>query len=614
MKADALPITKLYDTLNKAYVIPNYQRPFAWAKGKAITLLDAVFEDARAGASLTSLGTVLFCEIPGTNANHPFGNNKAGATVAPNTIWEVVDGQQRMTVFALIGYALLRQLEHLVKTSGLAYSPPLEFEMFFATSRTKKGQSVPVLIRDGDNFDTGYCSELAVLLNAFPTNGSWPPPGVGRRLMEAQEAVLEWVRENLKTNDDFVAFSDHFLTKCTIVQVQADDQDTAFAMFEPLNSTSEPLTAFEVFRSKAVRKFNAQFPRTLDLLAYETSSRDEVVKKSNDLIFSMAQAFSGERPRIHFVPLKHYLDGQVAAPFVAEFEAAADFHRSVWLQQICADAWFDDEAKNCVRFLKAMQHDVAVPLLLRYYLSDRAALPDVLRTVVAFFALWRAAYPTNTLPNVYRALLTRGGVDDMSVEGGNPLRSIVALRVYFRQKLLARIGTPQAGQSVSDKWRSETVYLNYEALKTLCRLYIFADIGLSIKANLVPDDPWTSADDVEHIHAVAVLPAPLGLNQIGNLTFLPSVVNKSLQNAVWEEKKEVYELLASSSKVAATSYASGKALPPAVQAFLKDAASPALAHLGPVAAHSTWGDAEINARTDSVLNNAWNLFFDSWLN
>src|SRR5262245_15400744 len=99
MQADALQLMKLYDTLNKAYVIPLYQRPFAWEPRKAIELLDAVLEDAKQGAKLTSLGTLLFCDIPDVKL---FGNGTP-ATVGPNTLWEVVDGQQRLTVFGVIG-------------------------------------------------------------------------------------------------------------------------------------------------------------------------------------------------------------------------------------------------------------------------------------------------------------------------------------------------------------------------------------------------------------------------------------------------------------------------------------------------------------------------------
>jgi hypothetical protein len=598
---------KLYDTLNKAYVIPLYQRPFAWEPRKAIELLDAVLEDAKQGAKLTSLGTLLFCDIPNVK---PFGNGTP-ATVGPNTLWEVVDGQQRLTVFGVVGHALKVRHEQLT-AAGLNYAPSLELEMLYETSRGKKGKTVPVLIRDGDNYDNGFTSDLAKMLESFAGHSPWPA-GIGQRLVDTRKAVAEWVETNLNAAN-FENFCEHFLIRCTIVQVVADDQDTAFTMFEPLNSTSEPLTAFEVYRSKAVRALSAQFPKTELLLAYEETKRDEVITRSNNLIFNMAQTYSGKRPRIHFVPLKHYLDGHVDAAFIAKFEEGADFFRTIWLEQISTAAWFDDEAKNCVRFLKAMSHDIAIPLLLRYYLERPAELPKVLKIVVGFYALWRAAYPTNALPKTYRALLSEGGPHNISVNGGNPLSSVQYLAAYFRTKLSEKIGALEAGQALYDKWRPE-VTLNYEELKTLCRLFIFVEMGATIKSNLVPNDSWTSADDIEHIHAEGLTPAPPSVHKIGNLTFLPGTVNKSLQAAAWDDKREVYKWLAASVKsVAPSVYAgSARAVPKAVRDYLNDVNTPSLAHLGPIAQNVTWGETGIAHRSTQILSSVWNVLHASWL-
>lgn len=607
MDADALQLMKLYDTLNKAYVIPLYQRPFAWEPRKAIELLDAVLQDAQQGEKLTSLGTLLFCDIPDVK---PFGNNTP-ATVGPNTLWEVVDGQQRLTVFSIIGHALKVRHDALT-TAGLVYAPPLEFEMLFETSRSKKGKTVPVLIRDGDNYDIGFGSDLAKMLDSFAGHGAWPA-GVGQRLVDTRKAIVDWVDSNLDAGN-FATFSDYYLTKCTIVQVVADDQDMAFTMFEPLNSTSEPLTAFEVYRSKAVRQLTAQFPKTELLLAYEETKRDDVITRSNTLIFNMAQAHSGERPRIHFVPLKQYLDKHVAAPFIIDFEEAADFFRTIWLEQACTAAWFDDEAKNCVRFLKAMSHDVAIPLLLRYYLTQPNDLAKVLKVVVGFYALWRASYPTNTLPKVYRALLTAGGAEDLSVTGGKPLKSPKDLAAYFQDKLAEKIGPLATGQALEQKWLAD-VSLHYEELKTLCRLFIFLDIGATIKSNLVADDPWTSVDDVEHIHAAGLAPTPPSVHRIGNLTFLPGTVNKSMQATAWADKREVYGWLAASAKAPAPGnyVGSGKPVPKAVRDYLNDVSTPMLAHLGPISANATWGESEIIARSAQILGRVWKVLHGSWL-
>ncbi|MBD9584489.1 DUF262 domain-containing protein [Delftia sp. DLF01] len=607
MQADALQLMKLYDTLNKAYVIPLYQRPFAWEPRKAIELLDAVLEDAQQGARLTSLGTLLFCDIPDVK---PFGNSTP-TTIGPNTLWEVVDGQQRLTVFGVIGHAL--KIHHdTLATAGLVYAPSLELEMLYETSRGKKGKTVPVLIRDGDNYDTGFASDLAKMLDSFAGHSPWPA-GVGQRLVDTHKSVVEWVNENLDATN-FATFCEHFLIKCTIVQVLADDQNTAFTMFEPLNSTSEPLTAFEVYRSKAVRQLAAQFPKTELLLAYEETKRDEVITRSNNLIFNMAQTYSGLRPRIHFVPLKHYLDEHVDALFIAKFEEAADFFRTIWLEQTSTAVWFDDEAKNCVRFLKAMSHDIAIPLLLRYYLERPTELPKVLKIIVAFYALWRAAFPTNALPKTYRALLTEKGPDDLSVIGGKPLKTVQDLAVYFKSRLSDKIGLLSPGQTQEHKWSVE-VTLNYEELKTLCRLFIFLEMGATIKSNLVPNDPWTSVDDVEHIHAVGLTPTPPSVHKIGNLTFLPSTINKSLQAASWSDKREVYAWLAAPGKaVVPVAYAgSGKTVPKAIKDYLNDVNSPSLAHLGPIAGNAAWGESEIGTRSAQILSRVWNVLHVSWL-
>lgn len=610
MKAEAIPLMELYNTSNKAYVIPSYQRPFAWEPRKVKELLEAVLEDAETNAKLTSLGTLLFCKIIDTD---PFGNGTA-LTISPANLWEVVDGQQRLTVFSIIGYALQKRLKGLTDegpANGFIPGAVVDLESLFVTSRSRNGRTVPVLIRDGDNFDSGYTSDLATILNAFAGHTALPG-GVGPRLMTTYTEIERWVDNNLNANN-FTSFCTYFLTKCQVVQVIADDEDSAFSMFEPLNSTSEPLTAFEVYRSKAVRALGVQFPESESLLDYDRTKRDEVIKRSNDLIFTMAQTYSGLRPRIHFVPLKHYLDNNITPEFVTSFEEAAVFYRTIWLAQTANDLWFDDEAKNCVRFLKAAKHDIVIPLLLRYYLSQRTDLGKVLKVVVAFFALWRAAFPTRALPSVYRKLFTINQPNDMSVASGNALQSPQALASYFRSSLLDNIGALAAGQTEQQKWESEQT-LNYEDLKVVSKLFIFLDIGVSIKANLVTSEPWTSTDDVEHIHAASLAPIPANVQQIGNLTILPSSVNRSLQATPWNYKREAYTWLAAATVgTAPTHYTSGNPVPQGVQNYLNSPQTFSLAHLGPIASHTTWGDAEIQQRTATILGRVWNVLYTGWL-
>lgn len=610
MKADALPLNKLYDTLNKAYVIPGYQRPFAWGENKAIDLLETIRESAVSQLKLTSVGTFLFCNVPYVPGNHPFGNN-APLSVAPNTVWEVVDGQQRLTVLSIIGFVLRERLKVLT-ASGLAYTPPLEFDQLFTTSRRKTGTPVPLLIRDGDNFDNGYKSELSILLNSFAGNQKVSPTA-GDRLTATFASISKWVEDNLDAST-FPSFCDYLLSNCQYIQVEADDQDTAFTMFEPLNSTSEPLTAFEVFRSKVVRAVQPEpsFVKTYDLLDYDQSKRDEVIKKSNTLVFSMAQVVSGERPRMHFLQLKQYLDKHIDPVFVLRLEAGAEFLQNVWFNQVYNAPWFDEETKNCVRFLKASNHDASMPILLRYFQTNKGDIPFVAKAIVAFYSLWRPAFPTNSLPDIYRNLLTTGKPDNMSLDGGT-LKTVSELKAYFRARLEAKLGVPPTNVTFEDLWVSDSkqLFLNYEDLRTISRLFIFLNIGASIKSNLVPNDPWTVLDDIEHILPASTQPAPNNIHRIGNLTFLPPTINKSIKAMGWSDKKEIYSFLAATHKAIPpqATFADGRALPTAVKEYLADPKSPALVHLSQPSRQLLWGPAEIDIRTAAILKSVWQVLY-----
>jgi hypothetical protein len=607
MKADALSLVSLYSTVNKAYVVPDYQRPFAWTKERATDLLAAILADATDKQEITSIGTFLFCVVP-TQGSHPFGDNSA-SSIAPRDVWEVVDGQQRLTVLALVGYAL-KQRHAALTSEGLVYAPPLEFDMMYSNFKRVNGRRVPILVRDGDNFDSGIRSELGQTLGGFVSGGVTPAATIA----DVLASIVKWTDSLSAAN--FGLFCDYLLERCKYVQVVADTQDIAFTMFEPLNSTSEPLTAFEVFRSKAIRQLGstqASFEKTLGYLSYENSRRDDVVKRSNQLVFSLAQSYSGERPRIQFVRLKKYLDRLVNDRFVSSMERGAEFLDGVWNDQVVSAPWFDASTKDCVRFLKASNHLAPMPILMRYYQHDPSLLPEVAKAVAAFWALWRSAFPTNKLPEVYRALLEFGSAHDMSIEHGR-LMSVADFKSYLRGELERRISQAAAGAASSAWVALASDELNYEEHKAVCRFLIFIEMGASLRHNLAPDDPWTNLDDIEHVMPAVTSPSPPELHRLGNLTFLPLEVNRSLRDMNWAHKREAYEWLATPTRMSSppTVFSDGSAVPPGVTRYLGPGAS-ALLHLAPLAERQAWSAADIAARTESMLKLVWDSLYEDWL-
>lgn len=616
MRAEAIPLQALYSNTNKAFIIPDYQRPFAWDADRATNLLDAILEDSRKPEPETSIGTFLFCPISSKPGTSQFGNNTY-ESLAPEGLWEVVDGQQRLTVLALLGFALQRRQDALRK-DGLRFTPPLEFQLMFGASRLARGRQVPLIIRDEDNFDLPWRSELARLLDGFLLGNRIPVSST--RLTEVLDRIEEWVAQRLSAAT-FEGFCQYLANNCQCIKVTADTQDIAFMMFEPLNSTNEPLTAFEVYRSKLIRSFRNRHRSAPDLcktahyLECDSIKREEVARRSDNLSFVTAQAYSGRRPQKTFLRLKRFLDDQVNEPFVERLEQGSEFLEQVWGDQSSPALVADEIARDCIRFLKASAHPVVIPVLLRYYYTNSRDLPEVAKSLAAFFALWRSAYPTNKLPEVYRPLLSEGDTDDMSFESGR-LKSCAELRQYLRAKLEARIGQTPTGSSGKDVWINLCLQnLQYGIVKAVCRFMIFVDLGATLKANLRPNDTWTALDDIEHVLPASAHPTTQQVDAIGNLTFLPPEVNRSLQDIDWHHKREAYRMLASASRPGSiqTHFADGIAIPPGVVAYLANEHAPALAHLDDLAGQSDWGESQIQTRGRRLVEVCWQRLYEGWL-
>jgi len=99
------PVDQSLETIfhgNNTYVIPTYQRKYAWGREQAIELFDDILNSDSAKGSF--LGTMIFEETEG------------------QTEVKVVDGQQRLTTLTLLLIAIRHQAYHLGKISEDAKS------------------------------------------------------------------------------------------------------------------------------------------------------------------------------------------------------------------------------------------------------------------------------------------------------------------------------------------------------------------------------------------------------------------------------------------------------------------------------------------------------------
>lgn len=241
-----------------------------------------------------------------------------------------------------------------------------------------------------------------------------------------------------------VLFSKFMMDRVAVTMVLAKNEDYAFDMFEALNTTGEPLTAFETFRPKVIEaeglaKYDAS-PSHACLKAVEgyvgqyAKARDRHAATTN-LLLPFALAETGKKLAKRLTEQRKYLRGgfddlpdlPTRREFVRHLAHTADFLCHLWPDdkgkepELDGDEFAaDDLTLLCLDALRAANHHIPVGLLSRFYAryreadsggkeAARAELEEAIRAVAAFFVLWRGSRRTTAnIDAHYRRVLSDG--------------------------------------------------------------------------------------------------------------------------------------------------------------------------------------------------------------
>ena len=200
----------LTDILMSNYVVPLYQRNFAWGEEELSRLLQDIYESF---------------------LKNPSGNYYIGSLVVlkrKNGYYEVIDGQQRLTAITLIW----RLLDDTVREPKLFYDSRPEVEAFFSS-----------FYRTGKTNDVTFDYKVSHLVNAIDI---------------INESKLEPYEENsptIKTNNiDLQSFKNYFAEKVILVRVEIPHDTDVATYFEIMNNRGEQLQKHEILKAKLIDK------------------------------------------------------------------------------------------------------------------------------------------------------------------------------------------------------------------------------------------------------------------------------------------------------------------------------------------------------------------------
>ncbi len=697
--AKAQPLKNLLNATGTGFYIPLYQRPYRWRSDEASRLIsdivDGIAKFQRTGRSSAFLGTLITVDESLNLVPKPIDR--------PGTVRQVIDGQQRIaTLLGLCGElrrAIGTALEALAVDERMALKTvaghqvhELEMALSFKVAEPDD-LTLPRMIRGGKDLwgrtNSEYNSEIGRYLSTYSSGDRAEPTG-----SRVFDDVVETMRSAFASEDLFgdrirpfnakqfnalfpkdqlgelptsgeasrllllLTFSAFTMGYVQVISVEAEDEDSAFAIFEPLNTTGEQLTAFETFVPLVVYTRGGQqayadswesdrvnrFTELLDKL-----DAKEAVRRTKKALVAFALsdtgASLGEQLQDQRIYLRKYpeLTDSGQRIFLDGLVNTAECLDELWYRDHSLSAP-NDHTKVALRMLIEARHTITQGLLARGYEEfgeeESRLLNRLVRVVADFWLLWRLSRSTTSnIDGHYRNLMA-----GFNIQGSS-------LGLYCRRPLtgttksphpdvvaedLRRILEVKGGINDREAWIAKASELAHgshgnKALLRYALLGAYNDaipgaspeivrrgvpgslptltavwynIGLTVE-HIAPQTPLSGDDSFgDQIYRES------RVHRLGNLTLLPKQENNVLGNKPWPEKQRYFKVFAERNPSRRVQQVDALKLEPATMDLLSERFIPFCADLASLEIDQ-WTEVHIAERGKCLAGLIWDRFAPS---
>lgn len=396
------------------------------------------------------------------------------------------------------------------------------------------------------------------------------------------------------------------LTHVKVIEVLAPNEEYAFTLFEPLNTTGQPLTPIETLKPLVVQAEggsssfmgspSAGHLGAVDRYLPEDLGPDQRARRLDALITSFALVERGEKISRGLLAQRSFLrrpyepaagmELRDKRAFSQGLATTANFLNDVWDDDSPATSLLGNQATHlCLKVLTTTRHRIAIPLLVRFYEradgtkadADIEEFRQVLRSVTAFWTLWRTALTTtNGIDTVHRRLIREGHPESnlpclaRAETPHEDLPGAVEVQDALRAVLLRKLKITSA-----DDWvnmvGAQSVYQTEKALARYLLLLAHDDAiedpespghcrrGVGGCAPTLNVATWNAHYTIEHMAPQSFDPADASyeraiyddglVDRLGNLLLLPAGINQVIGNRPWRDKRAIYEVLSSADPV-----------------------------------------------------------------
>lgn len=243
---------------NKKFIIPEYQRPYAWSDEQIQVLFDDLVEyTINDSESTYFLGTIVAYENDDQEQ-------------------EIIDGQQRITTLFLLLRAVYSKLEHSLEKEAIYLRSQIEPAIWEQDDLTGEVNLDKILITSKVMGDDGNQEFAKILVSgkADPKSNS----NYSRNYIQLQHLIDDYA-----TNEplSFYRFVSNILNRAILLPIMADSQDTALTIFSTLNDRGLALSDADIFKAKIYDRLDPQGKK--DFIE-KWQQLDEEAKNANESI------------------------------------------------------------------------------------------------------------------------------------------------------------------------------------------------------------------------------------------------------------------------------------------------------------------------------------------
>lgn len=240
LTVDQKSIKGLFQDPKANFLIPDYQRPYAWGDEECKTLWDDLFTFS----------------FPDDNCDQ--FNEEDEYFLGPIVTFknddkklEIIDGQQRLTTLMLLLRAFYNNLAHMKDQNSQAMKQDIEKSLWRANNFGAY-QKEDLKIASEVATDNDKEEFIAILRDGCADN-------MKSRYAKNFKYFVGQIGEFLNNYPSYFAyFPARILNNCVLLPIEAESQDAALRIFSTLNDRGKPLSDADIFKAQFYKFYKEQ--------------------------------------------------------------------------------------------------------------------------------------------------------------------------------------------------------------------------------------------------------------------------------------------------------------------------------------------------------------------